>query len=115
MIKALLCISFAAWLTSSNEFIVHFKIDFFRCLNSGCSMVFDVAVSGVRQEFFKLAPDVVERRTKGLEMYMTTLVRRFPDMLEASHLDRWAGGGKDRFARVERVRCLPFVSPESSL
>lgn len=50
-----------------------------------------VAVCGLRQEFFKLAPDVVERRTKGLEMYMTTLIRRFPDMLEASHLDRWGG------------------------
>lgn len=40
------------------------------------------------QEFFKLAPDVVERRAKGLEMYMTTIIRRFPDMLESSHLDR---------------------------
>ncbi|CAM9112784.1 unnamed protein product [Scytosiphon promiscuus] len=41
------------------------------------------------KEFFKMAPDVVERRTKGLEMYMTTLIRRFPDMLESSHLDRF--------------------------
>lgn len=37
-----------------------------------------------------MAPDVVERRTKGLEMYMTTIVRRFPDMLESPHLDRYA-------------------------
>lgn len=35
-----------------------------------------------------MAPDVVERRTKGLEMYMTTVIRRFPDMLESSQLDR---------------------------
>ena len=41
------------------------------------------------QEFFKMAPDVVERRTKGLEMYITTIIRRFPDMLESSHLDRY--------------------------
>lgn len=42
------------------------------------------------QEFFKMAPDVVERRTKGLEMYMTTLIRRFPDLLQSPHLDRCA-------------------------
>ncbi|CAM9509281.1 unnamed protein product [Pylaiella littoralis] len=41
------------------------------------------------KEFFKLAPDVVERRTRGLEMYLTTIIRRFPDMLESSHLDRF--------------------------
>lgn len=40
------------------------------------------------KEFFKMAPDVVERRAKGLELYMTTLIRRFPDMLASSHLDR---------------------------
>lgn len=43
----------------------------------------------IEQEFFKMAPDVVERRAKGLELYMTTLIRRFPDMLASSHLDRW--------------------------
>ena len=36
-----------------------------------------------------MAPDVVERRTKGLEIYITTIIRRFPDMLESSHLDRY--------------------------
>eukprot|EP00904_Undaria_pinnatifida_P008715 jgi/Undpi1/4974/HiC_scaffold_19.g08326.m1 len=41
------------------------------------------------KEFFKMAPDVVERRTKGLEVYMTTIIRRFPDILESSHLDRF--------------------------
>ncbi|CAB1112131.1 unnamed protein product [Ectocarpus sp. CCAP 1310/34] len=41
------------------------------------------------KEFFKMAPDVVERRAKGLELYMTTLIRRFPDMLASSHLDRF--------------------------
>lgn len=40
------------------------------------------------QEFFKMAPDVVERRAKGLETYMVTIIQRFPDMLECSHLDR---------------------------
>lgn len=43
------------------------------------------------QELFKMAPDVVERRAKGLEMYMTTLIRRFPDVLESPHLDRYGG------------------------
>ncbi|CAM9263969.1 unnamed protein product [Sphacelaria rigidula] len=41
------------------------------------------------KEFFKMAPDVVERRAKGLETYMATIIHRFPDMLECSHLDRF--------------------------
>lgn len=36
-----------------------------------------------------MAPDVVERRAKGLETYMATIIHRFPDMLECSHLDRY--------------------------
>lgn len=56
--------------------------------------------TSTRQEFFKLAPDVVERRTKGLEMYLTTIIRRFPDMLESSHLDRYSGSS-GRWEAVE--------------
>lgn len=67
------------------------------------------------QEFFKMAPDVVERRTKGLEVYMTTIIRRFPDILESSHLDRydttrrngmgwgWGGGGEGGWRGGVRV------------
>lgn len=44
-----------------------------------------------------MAPDVVERRAKGLELYMTTLIRRFPDMLSSSHLDRCGSSGGKRW------------------
>lgn len=52
-----------------------------------------------------MAPDVVERRTKGLEMYMTTLIRRFPDMLESSHLDRYyrIRGGEEAAPFFENI------------
>lgn len=50
--------------------------------------LFSCVMDASCQEFFKMAPDVVERRTKGLEMYITTIIRRFPDMLESSQLDR---------------------------
>lgn len=71
----------------------------FRSCVSGCPMVPSERNTATTpsQEFFKLAPDVVERRTKGLEMYMSTLIRRFPDMLESSHLDR-CGTGRQAIA-----------------
>lgn len=42
------------------------------------------------QELFKMAPQVVERRAKGLDGYMSTIIRRFPDMLESPHVDRYS-------------------------
>lgn len=65
-----------------------------------------IPISPALQEFFKMAPDVIERRTKGLEMYMTTIIRRFPDLLESPHLDRCSNGVWGIFTNVHAL-CLP--------